>query len=188
MAPECEICGKKAVKLKKVNVEGAIVEACTNCASLGTPLSPKKILKKQTVKGKNSAGYRIDKKSPKRVTRKAKRPPKDALDEGKWILATDYNKRIANARQKMSIKRAQLGSLIGERESTIAHIERGDIVPTEAQIKKLEKTLKISLKEEVPLASSLEKTQKNSKRKSKELTLGDIVVIKKKKEKNKKRL
>ncbi len=180
MTPECEICGRKAVKLKKVNVEGAIVEACPNCALLGTPLTPKKVLKKQTLKGKISASYRIDKKSPRKVTRKAKRPPKDVLDVGKWVLAIDYNKRIANTRQKMGIKRAQLGSLIGERESTIAHIERGDIVPTETQIKKLEKTLKISLKEEVPLAS-LEKTQKNGKRKSKELTLGDIVVIKKKK-------
>lgn len=182
MAPECEICGRKAGRLKKVNVEGAIVEACTNCAPLGTPLAPKKILKKQTLKGKTSTVYRIDKKSPRKVPRKAKRPSKDVLDEGKWVLAADYNKRIANARQKMGIKRAQLGSLIGERESTIAHIERGDIVPTEAQIKKLEKTLKISLKEEVPIAPSLEKTQKKGKKKSKELTLGDIVVIKKKKE------
>jgi len=181
MTPECEICGRKAVKLKKVNVEGAIVETCTNCALLGTPLTPKKILKKQPLKGNTSAGYRIDKKSPRKVTRKAKRPPKDVLDEGKWILVTDYNKRITNARQKMGIKRAKLGSLIGERESTIAHIERGDIVPTETQIKKLEKTLKISLKEEASLASSLERTQKNGKRKSKELTFGDIVVIKKKK-------
>ncbi len=185
MAPECEICGKKADKLKKVNVEGAIVEACANCAPLGTPLPSKKILKKQPLKGKTSTGYRIDKKSPRKVTRKAKIPPKDVLDEGKWVLATDYNKLIANARQKMGIKREQLGSLIGERESTIAHIERGDIVPTETQIKKLEKTLKISLKEEVLLAPSLEKTQKNGKRKSKELTLGDIVVIKKHKKSEK---
>ncbi|MFX0161768.1 MAG: multiprotein bridging factor aMBF1 [Candidatus Hodarchaeota archaeon] len=185
MAPECEICGKKAVKLKKVNVEGAIVEACVNCAPLGTLLPSKKILKKQPLKGKTSTGYRIDKKSPRKVTRKAKIPPKDVLDEGKWVLATDYNKLIANARQKMGIKREQLGSLIGERESTIAHIERGDIVPTETQIKKLEKTLKISLKEEVLLAPSLEKTQKNGKRKSKELTLGDIVVIKKHKKSEK---
>jgi putative transcription factor len=66
------------------------------------------------------------------------------------------------------------GKKINEKKSVVAKLEHGDMVPDEKLVKKLERALDISLKEELSPVSPPKKTDS-----AKSMTLGDFIKIKK---------
>jgi putative transcription factor len=155
----CEICGKNFNNGVKVQIEGSVVSACANCSGYG-----KLVGKIETVKEKP--------KTPEAQARKY-----EMQDfESETALADDYGERIKKAREKRNLKQGDLAKLINEHESIVHRIESGRFEPDDDLIKKLEKKLDIKLTIKVDDALRLV-----GKGENKEKTLGDVVVIRKKK-------
>lgn len=62
-------------------------------------------------------------------------------------IATDYDDRIRQAREEMSLSQEDLAGQLNEKASLIRKLERGDTLPSDSVQKKLEKKLGISLTE-----------------------------------------
>ncbi len=147
---ECEICGRETNKIFVVEIEGAILEVCENCAKNGRIISIK-----------NEKGFE------KREKKKIKREIEDELE-----IVENYGEIIKNAREKLKISIEELARRIGEKESLIRKIEREEIIPNDKIVEKLEKVLKIKLREKIEY-----KVQKKDK-KEENLRIADIVEIK----------
>ncbi len=138
---------------------------CSTCAKLGEEI------KSEPIEQKKHSSKRIRKQvyipKPKIRTHKKSRQ----LDEDYEIIE-DYNVVIKERRQKLGLSQQELARQIGERLSVLQAIETKRIVPENKTIKKLERVLGISLRIEIPdIPIKLDK-------KDEELTLGDVVKIK----------
>jgi putative transcription factor len=67
----------------------------------------------------------------------------DTMDE----VATDYDQRVREAREGRGLSQQDLASELNEKTSLIRKVERGDVLPSDALRKKLERELGISLTE-----------------------------------------
>jgi putative transcription factor len=87
----------------------------------------------------------------------------------------DFGRKIREARERMKIERKVLAELVNEKESFLERIEAEKTIPNETLALKLERALGIKLFEEI-------KNEHVDIRKDKkgELTLGDVVIVKKK--------
>jgi putative transcription factor len=90
-------------------------------------------------------------------------------------IVADFGRRIREARDKMNIERKVLAELVNEKESFLDRIEAERTIPNETLALKLEKALGIKLFEEIK-----QEHVEIRKDKKGELTLGDVVVLKKK--------
>ncbi|MEM3564990.1 MAG: multiprotein-bridging factor 1 family protein, partial [Candidatus Jordarchaeaceae archaeon] len=95
-------------------------------------------------------------------------------------LVEDYAYKIRRAREGKGLSHEELAKKINERVTIIKKIETGKMQPSLALVKKLEKELQINLTEK----SDSKIMTTTSKDQSKELTLGDIIKIKKKSSNN----
>ncbi len=146
----CEVCGREVEWAIKVNLEGATVEACSRCARFGkkVPTFSKKPLSSFPLK---------------------KRPMYREVSADKDIV-DDYYKRIRKARESRGLTQEDLGKKINEKTSVINRLEAKQMDPDQKLIKKLEKTLGISLLEE-----ARNKKIEGSISFSDGLTLGDMI-------------
>lgn len=157
-----------------MNVEGANLIVCENCAKFGDSS-----LKQST---KQSQKPKISKITTTRKILAVKKPKaggvikKDFFSDS-YELVDDYIEKIRKAREERGLSHEELAKKINERVSIIKKIETGKMHPSDILIRKLEKELQINI--HAPLNSK--ETAVGSKENSKELTLGDVVKIKKKK-------
>ncbi len=156
----CEMCGRDVPRLKKVVIEGVIMNVCYECAKFGKEIKGKEIPK--------DVKYLPPEVVRERLERRKRRFRKDALDEEE-VLVEDYADRIRKARERMGLTQEQLAKKILEKRTVISKIERGEMHPDEKLIKKLEKTLNIKLKERVSYVYS------KDDKKARALTLGDLI-------------
>ncbi len=91
----------------------------------------------------------------------------DTMDE----IATDYDKRVREARESRGQSQQELAGELNEKTSLIRKIERGDVLPSDDVRKKLERELGISLTE----GSSGDDDSEWSSGSSTTTTLGDVV-------------
>ncbi|MEM3555729.1 MAG: multiprotein bridging factor aMBF1 [Candidatus Micrarchaeia archaeon] len=131
-------------------VEGAKLRVCSNCAKYGKVLSAPKPVSVS-----------------KRVEVKKEKPELDVV--------ADYGRRIREAREKMKIDRKVLAELVNEKESFLERVENEKALPNAMLGAKLEKVLGVKLFEEIK-----HEHVETKKEKKNELTLGDVVVVKKK--------
>ncbi|MHA1755091.1 MAG: multiprotein bridging factor aMBF1 [Candidatus Odinarchaeia archaeon] len=158
---QCEICGKKIDKGVYANIDGAILNVCSECSKFGQIVEkPRNIVKKK-----------IKKPPVHRVTR-IKRDSEITIE---YQLKTNFNNIIKTAREKKKLKQEELALILKEKPSLISKIETGKMEPDLKLIKKLEKFLEIELTEPIQEGGSKLYAKKE------ELTLGDIIQIKKKK-------
>ncbi len=85
-------------------------------------------------------------------------------------VATDYDQRIRQARENKGLSQEDLAGELNEKASLIRKLERGDMLPSDAVQKKLERKLGISLTE----GDSDDDTEWSSGS-STTTTLGDVV-------------
>lgn len=164
----CEICGAPVTKLRYYEVEGAIMVLCENCAHYGKPVSM------STVKRERRFLRR-------RESRNVAKPINNIFE---WELVEDYGRRIREARERLGLTQEDLARLVSEPVSYIRKIERQKVYPSEKVIEKLEKVLKIKLKEQILSSNALINSsilRKSSKGTG--LRLGDILIIRKDKKK-----
>ncbi|MGC9129333.1 MAG: multiprotein bridging factor aMBF1 [Candidatus Micrarchaeia archaeon] len=123
---ECEICGRETNIIYVVEVEGAVMNVCAECAK------GKKVIEKIDLEKKESA--KIEKK-----------PKKEERSE----IVEHYGSIIRKAREKLGLPLNVLAERISEKESTLLRIEEEKTLPSDKIVKKLEKELGIKLTEEV---------------------------------------
>lgn len=139
---------------------------CGKCAKLGsiswemqTPQRVKKLAKP---------------KPPLPRTLKKRQPPKLAEE---LELVNDLGSCVRQGREKMGLSHKYLGKKIGEKVSVLRKIESGKMTPDHKLAAKLEHTLRVKLL--VPLSEP--KTPSARLSTLSEVTLGDVVSVKKKK-------
>lgn len=171
----CEVCGQEILgKAKKVNIEGANLIVCENCARFSDSslrASAKQPQKPKISKNASTKRVSVVKKPKSRSVVK-----KDFFSDS-YDLLDDYADKIRKAREEKGLSHEELAKKINERVSIIKKIETGKMRPSEIIIRKLEKELQINIC--APLNSK--DVAVGSKEHPKGLTLGDVVKIKKKK-------
>jgi len=101
---------------------------------------------------------------------------RDLFDKMKDQLIEDYADAIKNARESRHLTQEELASKMLEKVNILRKVERGELVPEEELIKKLERALDIKLTEGVA-----EPESQNRRGESRALTLGDLIKVRKNK-------
>lgn len=156
----CELCGRDVPRLKKVIIEGVVLNVCDECAKFGKEIKGNEIPKDVKYLPPEVVRERLERKRRKR---------RDYLEEEE-VLIDDYPRVIREARERMGLTQDELAKKILEKKTVISKIERGEMRPDEKLIKKLEKALNIKLKEKISPFY-----RKEEEKKSSALTLGDLI-------------
>ncbi|HEU12564.1 MAG TPA: TIGR00270 family protein, partial [Euryarchaeota archaeon] len=130
----CEVCGKNVPRLRKVLIEGAVMNVCDDCARLGVPIEEKKIVKRE---------------HPQMVPQqREQRKQNDLLDESE-VLVDDYGERLRHARESRNLSLEDAAKKLLEKKNVLSKIERGEMKPDKELIRKLERFYSIKLTEKV---------------------------------------
>jgi len=161
---ECEICGRKIVgKRYRILVEGSELTVCESCKDLGVERPIKK------------AKPAVVKPMPKPISKPVSKPRQISKPlEFEYELVENFHEIIRREREKRGWSQEELAKRIQEKVSLIRKIENAEITPEKDVIEKLERLFGIKLTEVVEEV----KVQKTT---SITPTLGDIVVIRRKK-------
>jgi putative transcription factor len=169
----CEVCGRKIHgKPYKVMIEGAKLTVCGKCAKHGTIVweeaKPKTVV---TLKP------RITRHRPLKI--RSKKPLPQRASDSILELVEKFDVKIRQAREKLGLSHEELGRKISEKVSVLKKIETGKMTPDNKLAAKLEHALKIKLL--VPASEEKIPQTKISEPVSRELTLGDLIQLNKKK-------
>lgn len=156
---QCEICEKLIAEGKRVRIEGSIVTTCNDCARFGEVVGLTSYQKQNSLPPKVEAKKDVD-------------FVVDADDE----LIEDYAEVIREKRMRRGLKQEELAKLINEPASLIHRIEVGRLEPSPEVARKLQHVLRIKLFKRPQPESLLPQTSSSRG----EVTLGDMVVVKKK--------
>ena len=171
---DCELCGRPVQGRRYlVILEGVKMYVCRECYN--------RLSKGKTVKTPEPTitprAQRVTEKMYKPTKRKTSLP-KRYIEE--LEVVPDYAERVKKARERLGWSLQVLAQKVGEKESVLRRIEAGRLTPTIDLAKRLENILKIKLLE--PVVESVEEYSYTSRSfRMGELTLGDIVTIRKKK-------
>jgi len=160
---DCELCGAMKVSTKPVIMGRAEVQACKRCSEkMG--LDEKKVApglaKMRTTTNAISGGYGgIGKKG------------KDIMLRGEKELAGDFSKRVTDARNLKGWDKRELARRMAEKINVINNVESGKR-PTDSVIRKLERTLDISLM----IDASPDENRHVNTGQARGLTLGDFLL------------
>ena len=149
----CEMCGAEGF-LVRAEIEGSQLKVCKTCSKYG------KVLDRFPDRRKNNRFF--------------KKKEKKEEPEVQLIINRAYPRLLKNAREKMGLKQEEAAKKLSEKESLIHHMEAGQFKPSIALAKKLERFFHIKLIEEYD-----GKFEKTDKKKSGDLTIGDLIKIKK---------
>ena len=165
---KCEICGREIRgRPIKIIIDRAELIVCKECAKHGTPVLSHEI------KSVKPSKQKIVKQQVKKRSR--------ALPFEDLEFIENYNAKIKEKRESLGLTIADLAKTIKEKESLLRKIESGKIAPTLDVAKKLEKALGIK----ILVRESFEGSAMMGERKSKDITLGDIIEFKRKNDKRK---
>lgn len=147
---ECELCGRAMSDVYLVNVEGAELRVCVNCA-----------------RGKKVIATYAEQKKQKGRPIVSTRPPREEDER----LVENYGTLIREARERMRLPLKVLAEMIAEKETFLARVEHQSTMPSIALTKKLEKALNIKL---IDMSSDTGGQSRGSGR-SEGVSLGDFI-------------
>jgi len=155
---QCEICGRHIERGKKVRVEGSVVITCDECSKCGEIIGL-------------VSSHEVEKPSPKVEEKK-----EVVFELEGEELVDNYPELIRKAREKRGMKQEELARLINEPASLIHRIEIGKMEPDPQMARKLQQRLNIRLLQK-PEVTDIQPVKTKI---PEELTLGDLVVVRKK--------
>lgn len=164
---QCETCGKHFIEGKRVRIEGYVSVVCNDCARYGQ------------VVGEVRPHVEPPKPKPAAKQIPAAAPSLSKVLEEELsqpVLKEDYAKLIKDAREKKGLKMEDFAKMLNEPESLIHRIEQGRFEPGDSLAHRIESRLRIKLFEK----SSSVLSGGGGRGAGKDLTLGDVVVVKKK--------
>lgn len=147
----CELCGRNT-ELVVADVEGVELQVCPKCAKYGTI-----------------------KKRPLAIT--SLKPAARRPVEPEYTIIPSYASLLRTSREKKCLSQQDFAKFLNERESVVAKWEAGSLKPSIEIARKLEKRLGIKLVEVEEAGAAKVETRG----KSDELTLGDLVKVRKRK-------
>jgi putative transcription factor len=156
----CEMCGKEVPRTREAVVEGSVLMVCQGCSRFGVQPGAK------ADKGPVLPGVVSD----RLAAREKRYQEKDLLTEIVVELAHDYDAIIRSARAKRGLSQEELAKLVMEKVAVIKKVEAGELRPSEALRRKLEKALGVKLTEGLEQRSA-----PASSGKAKAMTLGDLI-------------
>jgi putative transcription factor len=163
---QCETCGKDVKVGLRVKLEGSVIFTCESCAKYGEVVAEVKTAPKA---------------EKKPVFEQPRRPVfQPSGEEYVESLVENFHSVIKNAREKMGWKQEDLAKKLNEPMSMVHRLEtEAHFEPSDELVRKLQKVLGVKLKESVKAdgMGGLKSGSKNAK----DLTLGDVVVVKKRK-------
>jgi len=165
---QCETCGKIFKEGRKVKLEGSVIMTCVDCSKYGEVIGvvkPKEKVKKQVAPPQVPEARRFA--SAPQVT--------EPLIVETETLREGYNDLIRKAREKAGLKQEDLARRLNEPTSLVHRLESGKYDPSDALIRRVQSVLGIKLFEKTNALNS----QVLGIHGSKDLTLGDVVVVKK---------
>jgi putative transcription factor len=141
MKAACEVCGSPLhASPNRVEIDGAVMVVCNNCARLGKqigPGAPARI----SVPTRMSAPPRIRSNPMQGALRTMSQRP----IEPEYEVDPDYSLKIRQAREKLGLSQEQLGNLLNEKPSVIKMVESKKLKPDVTLTRKLMHELKINL-------------------------------------------
>ncbi|MGQ9530849.1 MAG: multiprotein bridging factor aMBF1 [Candidatus Bathycorpusculaceae bacterium] len=168
----CEVCGSKIHgKPYRVTIEGAKLTVCDQCSKHGI------IIWEEEPKPKGAAIK--TKITPPPTKLKSKKAPETPI-ETSFELVENFAVKIRQAREKLGLSHEELGKKINEKVSLLKKVETGKMTPDNKLATKLEHLLKIKLL--VPASEEKSVPIEIPKPISRELTLGDLIQLDKRKE------
>ncbi len=157
---QCEICGAEIVgEVTRIEVDGALLDVCSRCFKYG-----KKVYEREKIFDA-PVGYGRsfeDKNFPKNKS------VSEYIEE----LVPEYDKIIRRERERQGWTQKEFADKINEKVSIIKKVERGEITLEDGIRKKIENIFEMKLTEMVKEVH----THANVRR---DLTLGDVVQVKK---------
>jgi putative transcription factor len=164
---QCEICGAQiSGKPHHIIIDRAEMDVCDRCKGFG-----KEAEKRVPVTSTRRGGVPPSNTLGSIPIRRARR---DLFDKMKDQLVEDYADKIKNARESKHMTQEELASKMLEKVNILRKVERGELVPEEELIKKLERALEIKLTEGIA-----EPESQGRRGESRALTLGDLINVKK---------
>jgi putative transcription factor len=148
---DCEICGKPTADLFLVSIDGVQMSVCQRCSAHGSFI--KKIAEPP-----------------------AKRELRIMNDEPETEIVDGYEEIIRSAREAREWEQKELAQKANETVGVIRKVEQGRMVPNEKLAKRLESLLGVKLSQTVKKQT----LDMEPRKQGKSLTLGDMVVVKKK--------
>ena len=139
MKAACEVCGSPLrASPNRVEIDGAVMVVCNNCARLGKQVgpAPSPVSPISPVRARSSSIHGLQ-GLPRTV---APRPV-----EPEYEVDPDYNLIIRQAREKLGLSQEQLGGLLNEKPSVIKMVESKKLKPDMTLTRKLMHELKINL-------------------------------------------
>lgn len=153
---ECDMCGSSE-QLFKTEVEGSMLNVCSQCAKYCTVIS--RVKTEEEIQ-----------KEEERFTRKTVK-----ADEPVETIIQNYSTLIKQAREKKGLKQEEVAKKINEKESVLHHVESGKGSLSIALARKLERFFNIKLVELENYDYTPEKHSDDG-----EVTIGDLIKIKSK--------
>jgi putative transcription factor len=168
----CEVCGSEIIgKPARSIVEGATLIVCQQCSSLGKELPG--------FPERRSRTPRLG-SVPSHTKTPIESLPK-AIEESD--LVEDYPQVVKDGREKLSLSQTELAFKAKEKLTVIQKIELGKILPTMRLTKELEHILRVKLL--APRGELEVSTVPVRQVGPRELTLGDIALVKHREPENK---
>lgn len=170
----CEVCGRETHSTQEVLLEGAKLQVCSRCASLGQPIRKTKPSGSTSLPSTTSSTQRRSHSPPSSHRYTRPRPPKREL-----VPVENFSQLIRAARVERGMSQQDVAQRINERSSVIGKLESGKMsVCTIKLARKLERLFKLTLLE---VAEPLDLSTGSESPKT---TLGDVVEIRRKKPKS----
>jgi len=137
MKAACEVCGAPLhANPNRVEIDGAVMVVCSNCARLGKQLGPVAPPPPRLRANGVSSSFRPVVPSGQPAARQI---------DPEMEVNPDYNLLVRQAREKMGLSQEQLGKLLNEKPSVIRMVESKKLKPDAALSRKLMHELKINL-------------------------------------------
>lgn len=164
------MCGRVIERrvAKIVYIEGAKLTLCPHCHSKVTKNIRSQEVSETRVRGPQTQVG---------VTTASRSRPTMSLRED-YEVVEDYADRVKKAREALGWTQKALAEAVRESENVIKRIESGRLVPSIDLARRLEKVLNIKLLEPAEESSTSKYVVKDKG--LKDLTLGDVVTIRKK--------
>jgi len=168
----CEVCGRRIIGPPfRAMIEGAKMLVCNDCSKLGSVYW----------EAKNEPRLKkVAKRLSKPMLPPRKQPPLSVAEN--LELIDNLGIKVRQAREKMGLNHEDLGKKISEKVSVLRKIESGKMTPDNLLAEKLQHALRIKLL--VPVSEPKVPSKALASRPASP-TLGDILQVRKEKEKGK---
>ena len=142
MKAACEVCGSPLrASPNRVEIDGAIMVVCNNCAQLGKQVGPARAGRVGHLQ--QGAAFQPASGTTRRRTPSGPWPRGPPSEE--FEVDPEYYLLIRQAREKLGLSQDQLGKLLNEKPSVIRMVESKKLKPDITLTRKLMHELKINL-------------------------------------------